>query len=259
VQYQVGLDGPVRMEAMKRGWAVGSSTVSQVLQRRLMNAGDSPWQAAYAQVNQRSAQAEAVLSTALAATQVPDIPATVIPGQSGTLDKEGLARQLKIVARMIQAGQALGMQRQVFFVSMGGFDTHANQMRDQPLLMSKVALSADYFLGSLGRLGLLNNVTLFTASDFGRTLNSNGAGCDHGWGSHHFVAGGAVKGGQICGRFPVTALGTEDDVGSGRLLPSNSVTEYAATLGRWMGLNASELAYVLPTVGNFSGAGTRFL
>lgn len=260
VQYQVGLDGPVRMEALRRNWpTMGSSTVSQVLQRRLAAAGDSPWQAAYAQVNQRSAQAEALLSTALAATQVPDIPATAIPGQAGTLDKEGLARQFKIVARMIQAGQALGMQRQVFFVAMGGFDTHANQMRDQPLLMSKVALSADYFLGSLGSMGLLNNVTLFTASDFGRTLNSNGAGCDHGWGSHHFVAGGAVKGGQIHGRFPVTALGTQDDVGSGRLLPGNSVTEYAATLGRWMGLSSVELAYVLPNVGNFSGAGTRFL
>lgn len=262
VQYQVGLDGPVRMGALANGSTLGSSTVAQVMQRRLPNAGDNPWQAAYAQVTQRSAQAEAVLSAALATATAPDIPATPIVlgnGTTVTLNQDSLARQLRIVARMIRAGQSLGMQRQVFFVSMGGFDTHANQMRDQPSLMARVAQSTDYFLSAMAGMGLANNVTLFTASDFGRTLSSNGQGCDHGWGSHHFVAGGAVKGGQICGRFPVTALGTADDVGSGRLLPGNSVTEYAATMGRWMGLSSSELSYVLPTLGNFSGAGTQFL
>jgi len=108
-------------------------------------------------------------------------------------------------------------------------------------------------------VGLQNSVTLFTASDFGRALVSNGAGSDHGWGSHHFVAGGAVKGRAIYGRFPTTALGTADDAGSGRLLPSTSVTEYAATLGKWMGLSATELTTVLPNLGNFTLAPSSFV
>jgi uncharacterized protein (DUF1501 family) len=132
-------------------------------------------------------------------------------------------------------------------------------MRDQPYLMARVAQSVGWFFTALDGLGLSNNVTLFTASDFGRTLSSNGQGSDHGWGSHHFVAGGAVRGREIYGRLPVTALGTADEVGSGRLLPSTSVTEYAATLGRWMGLSNTELATVLPGLGNFASSDVGFL
>jgi uncharacterized protein (DUF1501 family) len=163
------------------------------------------------------------------------------------------------VAQMIAAGPGLGMRRQVFMVSVGGFDTHANQRRDQPLLMGRVANSVDWFLSALQGAGLLDRMTLFTASDFGRTLTSNGQGSDHGWGSHHFIAGGAVKGRQIYGSFPVTALGTSTDVDSGRLLPTTSVTEYAATLGRWMGLGRSELDTVLPNLGNFAVPDLGFL
>jgi uncharacterized protein (DUF1501 family) len=104
-----------------------------------------------------------------------------------------------------------------------------------------------------------DKVTLFSASDFGRTLTSNGAGSDHGWGSHHFVAGGAVRGRDIYGRFPITALGSGDDVGSGRLLPSTSVTEYAATLGMWLGVHASDLGTVLPTLGQFANPNLGFV
>jgi uncharacterized protein (DUF1501 family) len=172
---------------------------------------------------------------------------------------DSLAKQLRIVAQMIAAGPGLGMKRQVFMVSIGGFDSHANQMRDQPLLMGRVASSADWFLRALDGVGMLNNATLFSASDFGRTLTSNGAGSDHGWGSHHFIAGGAVRGANIYGNFPVTALGTATDVGSGRLLPTTSVTEYAATLGRWMGLNDAELLTVLPNLGNFSNTNLGFV
>jgi uncharacterized protein (DUF1501 family) len=170
------------------------------------------------------------------------------------LANDPLAKQLQLVARLIGAGQTVGMRRQVFMVSMGGFDTHANQMRDQPGHMARVGLSIDYFLGALQSLGMLDNVVLFTASDFGRTLVSNGDGSDHGWGSHHIVAGGSVQGRDIHGRFPVTALGSADDIGSGRLLPSTSVTELAANLGGWMGLSRSEQEAVLPGLGQFSGA-----
>jgi uncharacterized protein (DUF1501 family) len=147
------------------------------------------------------------------------------------------------------------MQRQVFMVSMGGFDSHAYQMRDQPSQMARVAQSVDYFLSALSTMGLLNNVTLFTASDFGRTLLSNGAGSDHGWGSHHFVAGGGTLGGRIHGQFPTVALQTSTDIGSGRLLPTTSVTQLAASLGGWMGLSGADLTTVLPNVGSFDALG----
>ena len=256
-QYQVGLEGPVSMKALGRSTLFDSTTASSVLRRSLGASGGNPFQDEYARVARRSADSAATLQTALTSVSVAPIPATSITLGSGavvTLNNDSLARQLRVVARMIAAGQGMGMRRQVFMVSMGGFDTHGNQMRDHPSLTRRVSLSADYFLSAVQALGLSDSVTLFTASDFGRTLTTNGSGSDHGWGGHQIIAGGAVHGGEIRGRFPITALGTADDVGSGRLLPSTSVTQYAAQLGRWMGLTETELAMVLPNLGEFSTA-----
>ena len=261
-QYQVGLDGPVSARGVDAGWVHNSSMAGSVLKRTLAATGDTQLQAEYTRVMQRGMAADAVIKSALAATSTPAIPTTGINlgnGSATTLDKDNLARQLRMVARMIGAGQTLGMRRQVFMVSMGGFDTHANQMRDQPSLMARTALSVDYFMQAMASMGLLNNVLLFTASDFGRTLSSNGAGSDHGWGSHHFVAGGAVNGRNLYGTMPSTALGTADDMGSGRLLPSTSVTQMAARLAGWMGVSATEMPYVLPNVGNFASTGLNFV
>ncbi|MFG5410881.1 DUF1501 domain-containing protein [Piscinibacter sakaiensis] len=250
VQYQLSGSGPIRARALGSSWVQGSSTAGAILRRTLAASGDNLLQSEATRVMQRAIAADDALSSAFLATAVPAIPATPVSGGS-TLNNEGLARQLRVVAQMVAAGQTLGMRRQVFMVSIGGFDTHGNQMRDQPVLMSRVALSIDYFLTTLQGMGLLDNVTLFTASDFGRTLVSNGDGSDHGWGAHHVIAGGGARGGMIHGRFPVTALGTPDDVGSGRLLPGISVTELAAQLGGWMGLNRSELEGVLPNLPAF--------
>ncbi len=260
-QYQVGTDNVVSVGALSSPWLFGAPNAGQQVRRVITATGSSPLQAEYARVMQRSVDTSALLGTALTGVTVPPIPATVVPqgDATTTLDNVGLARQLCMVAKLIGAGQQLGMRRQVFMVSMSGFDTHANQMRDQPGLMAQVANSIDYFLSSLQAMGLLNNVVLFTASDFGRTLLSNGDGSDHGWGSHQFVAGGPVAGGAIHGRFPVTALGTPDDIGSGRLLPSYSVSQMAAPLGRWMGLSFAELTTVLPGLGNFDAGALRFL
>jgi len=204
-------------------------------------------------VLQRGVAANGLLQAAVSGTTAPAIPASPVAngGSLTTLSATPLARQLRTVLQLIAAQQQLGMRRQVFMVSMGGFDSHANQMRDQPGHMAQVAGAIDYFMSSLQGMGMLNNVTLFTASDFGRTLVSNGDGSDHGWGSHHFVAGGAVRGGRILGRFPDLAFGSPDDIGSGRLLPSTAVAQLAASLGGWMGLNASEQALVLPGLGAF--------
>lgn len=250
-QYQVGADGPISVNALSRSWLMGSTSAAPILRKVLLSSGSNDFQAEHTRIMQRSIDTTATLRSA--------IDASGIPALTTALANDSLARQLRIVAQMIAAGPKMGLRRQVFMVSIGGFDSHSNQMRDQPVLMSRVANSVDWFLRSLEGVGMLNNATLFTASDFGRTLVSNGDGSDHGWGSHHFIAGGAVRGTNIYGGFPVTALGTATDVGSGRLLPTTSVTEYAATLGRWMGLSASELTTVLPNLGNFSNTNLGFM
>jgi len=262
-QYQVGPEGPVSVGALSSSSVFGSTSAPAAMARTLARVGaGEPLQAEYVRVLQRGISSNKILSDALQRVSVPAIPATVIPlgvGSSITLNNDGLARQLQMVARMVAAGQGMGMRRQVFMVNMNGFDTHANQMRDQPSLMTRAALSIDYFLSTLASIGMLNNVTLFTASEFGRALMSNGAGCDHGWGSHHLVAGGMVAGSTIHGQFPDLAAGSADDVGSGRLLPSASVTQFAAPLGRWLGLSATELSAVLPGLANFDAQALRFL
>lgn len=261
-QYQIGQEGPVLAGSMSAASVFGSTSVSAALQKAYAaNATSDRLQLEYARVMQRGMGANSALQAAIANVNVPAIPSTPIAqvnAASTTLDKLSLTRQLRIVLQIIAANQALGMKRQVFMVQMSGFDTHNNQMRDQPVQMAQVAQSISYFMSALTSLGLQNNVTLFTASDFGRTLLSNGDGSDHGWGSHHFVVGGAVKGRQIFGSFPVTALGTANDIGSGRLLPSMGVTQLAASLGGWMGLSTTEQQLVLPNLANFGTAPALF-
>jgi uncharacterized protein (DUF1501 family) len=256
-QYQVGVEGPVTAGAVGSSSVFGSTTAGAALQREYAAASSDRLQTEYARVMQRGLSANAALQSALSRVSVPAIPATAIAqvnSPNTTLDQLSLTRQLRMVLQIIAANQALGMKRQVFMVQMGGFDTHANQMRDQPIQMAQVAQSIGYFMSSLNSLGLQNNVTLFTASDFGRTLLSNGDGSDHGWGSHHFVAGGAVRGKAMYGQFPRTALGGPDDIGSGRLLPTTAVSQMAGSMAAWMGLSATEQLQVLPTLANFSGS-----
>jgi uncharacterized protein (DUF1501 family) len=253
-QYQVGPEGPVLAGSMVGGTVFGSASASAALKRAYAATSTDRVQTEYARVMQRGLSANAALQSAIAGTTVPAIPTSAIAqvnGSDTTLDKLNLARQLRMVLQIIAANQALGMRRQVFMVQMGGFDTHNNQMRDQPTQMAQVAQSIGYFMSALYNLGLQNNVTLFTASDFGRTLLSNGDGSDHGWGSHQFVIGGAVKGRQILGNFPATALGTSADIGSGRLLPTVGVTQLASSLSGWMGLSATEQQIVLPNLSSF--------
>jgi uncharacterized protein (DUF1501 family) len=181
--------------------------------------------------------------------------ATVFPADS-------FAQQLKMVARLIKGQAALGVKRQVFFVSLGGFDLHDNLVAQQPALMDRVSAAMTAFYNATFEMGVANKVTAFTASEFGRTLASNGDGSDHGWGSHHWVVGGAVKGQAFYGTPPPVSVGNsttapEDQwhVGQGRLLPSTSVDQYAATLARWFGVADSELPGILPNLAHFGGAG----
>lgn len=171
----------------------------------------------------------------------------------------GLGAQLRAVAQTMAVRDTLGATRQVFFVALGGFDTHSSQAADLPVLQQDISESIAAFYTATQELGIANEVTTFTAADFGRTLTANGDGTDHGWGGHHFVVGGAVNGGDIYGDIPVSQLGHDQDAGNGRLIPSVSVEQFAAPLGSWFGLNQQELNNALPGLANFPSGGLGFL
>lgn len=162
-----------------------------------------------------------------------------------------LTAQLRMVAETISLRSQLSATRQVFFVGIGGFDTHSAQAFSLPPLLTEVDTAIGAFQAAMVELGVSQDVTLFTASDFGRTLSVNGDGTDHGWGANHIVVGGSVNGGDIYGAVPEPVLGNSLDTGAGRLIPSLSVEQYAAQLGRWFGLTPSELSVALPNLQNF--------
>lgn len=173
----------------------------------------------------------------------------------------GLGNQLQTVAKMIQSREALGLKRQVFFCATGGFDTHGPQLDTHAGLLAGVNGALTGFWNALGSIGQQNAVTTFTASDFGRTFDSNGRGSDHGWGSHHVVMGGAVRGQRVYGAFPDLNLqgGNPLDTGRGRWLPTTSVDQYGATLARWFGVPDGEMATVFPNLGNFADRDLGFM
>ncbi|RTL20171.1 MAG: DUF1501 domain-containing protein [Burkholderiales bacterium] len=171
----------------------------------------------------------------------------------------GIAQQLLTVAKMIEARASLGATRQLFFVSMGGFDTHNDQLNQQNQLFSDLGPALKAFYDATQQLGVAQAVTTFTASDFARTLQpASGGGTDHAWGNHHFVLGGAVKGG-LYGRMPQLVLGGPDDMSEeGRWLPTTSVDQMSATLASWFGVGAADLNTVFPHLSNFAVKNLRY-
>lgn len=177
-----------------------------------------------------------------------------------------LAQQLHMVARLVNAQTTLGLKRQIFFARIGGFDLHDSQVTAgntasgaHATLLRDLSVSLNAFYNALGSVGAQNAVTTFTASDFGRTYNTNGDGSDHGWGSHHLILGGAVNGGDIYGRMPTFAINGPDDTGRGRWIPTTSVDEYSATLARWFGVSDTNLPIVLPNIGRFANPNLGFM
>ncbi len=171
-----------------------------------------------------------------------------------------LSQQLLQVAKLIEARATIGLSRQIFFVSLGGFDTHTNQFNTQQTLLAQVGSAMKSFYDATVSLGVANNVTAFTLSDFARTFKSAGTGSDHAWGNHQLVMGGAVKGGTMYGTFPNLQLGGSDDVtGEGRWLPTTSVDQYASTLATWFGVPAAKLATVAPNIGAFASKNLGFV
>ncbi len=245
VQYAIGTGGPIPL-INNASTLYGSTTAASTL-RSLMTGGNTHLFATeHARVSKRALDTYTQVSGALAGAPVANFP--LFPTGNS------LADQLKIVARLISVASELGAKRQVFFVSIGGFDLHDNLVAQHPGLMGKVADAMRAFYDTTAALGVADKVTSFTASDFGRTLQSNDDGSDHGWGSHHFVMGGAVRGGRFYGTPPAIGNNTADDVGQGRLLPTIAVDQYAATLASWFGVGSGDITTVLPNMGNYNAS-----
>jgi uncharacterized protein (DUF1501 family) len=279
-QYQVGTNGAIRMGTDSNGRVFGSADVGAAMQRIVGGTrGGHVFEADLAAVSQKSIDAELTLRTALkpASDALFGTPASPYnpnsdpklqydnPLNPGSKAFNGLAQQLQVVARMIDASSAagIGARRQVFFVSMGGFDSHDNENRNNADLMAKLAHAMRYFDTTLAAMGAQSKVTAFTASDFGRTFTSNGDGTDHGWGAHHFVMGGAVKGGDLYGNFPVLGAknatnnnfdSSPNQIGNGSLIPETSVDQLGATLARWFGVSDSDALTVFPNLANFDAS-----
>jgi len=190
-----------------------------------------------------------------------DAVQSVTPLQTVFPANNSLASQLKQIAQIIQVRAALGVSRQIFFASLGNFDTHADQLPLQSALLATLSPAIAAFYAATQELGVQNNVTTFTMSDFSRTFQPNSnTGSDHAWGSHHMVVGGAVKGGQMYGTFPDLALGGPDDSGSnGRWVPSTASVQYAATLAQWFGVSAAQMPSIFPNIGAFSSGNLGFV
>mgnify|MGYP003493134203 CR=1 FL=1 len=216
--------------------------LSVAIQETLADTHQHLFEKGFVDVMARSIEVQRVLTDALAGTTL----TTVFPNTS-------LGNQFKMVARLIAARDKLGLKKQCFFCSIGGFDTHGeDQLERQTELLGQISEAVTAFYAATVELGVANNVTTFTASDFGRTFTSNGQGSDHGWGSHHLVVGGAVQGGRLFGTFPNQDLRGPDDSGSqGNWIPTTSTEAYAATLGRWFGADDTVLAQVFPRLQYF--------
>ncbi len=241
IPYSVTSSGPILLSGNSSLFS--SATASTALKSLMTGGRANIFENEHSKVSKRSLDTGALVTSSLAAA-----PAftTVYPAGNS------LADQLKIVARMISVSSELGAKRQVFFVSLGGFDLHDNLVAQHPVLLANVANAMRAFYDHTVELGVSDKVTTFTGSDFGRTLVPNTDGSDHGWGSMHFVMGGAVKGKNIYGKPPEIANNGADDVGQGRLLPGIAVDQYASTLATWFGVSNGDMSTVLPNIGNYS-------
>ncbi len=258
-QYQVGGGGATQINSLS-GNLFGSSTAAATLKTIVTAGNQHVFANEYGAIVKRSVEAQSNFQIAFNASMAA-APTQYTQPSNNQMTNNGLASQLQTVARIIGARAGLGAKRQVFFVSMGGFDTHDNQNPNQADLLARISHALGYFDTALAGLAggdMRNNVTLFTASDFGRTLTSNGDGTDHGWGGHHFVSGGAVNGGDIYGRFPQFIQNAADSNGNA-YIPVTSVDSIGATLGKWFGASDGQLDTVFPNLRNFTARDLGFM
>jgi len=253
--YAVGTNGAV--EFSNTGIGTSAEAIRSRAQRDLF---------AQAEGNLLETAFGAISTSAITSAEFLNTTLSRSPAIATAFPNTTLGSQLKMIARLIAAAPNLGLKRQVFFVSLDGWDTHAAQLTSatptsgaHATLLAQVSEAMQAFYNATVELGAANQVTTFTTSDFGRTYRPNGDGSDHGWGSHHFVVGGAVKGGELYGKMPNLTVGGPDDVGQGRWIPTTSVDEYAATLARWFGVSDTNLPVVLPNIGRFAKPNLGFM
>jgi uncharacterized protein (DUF1501 family) len=296
--FEVGTQNYAPQYAITTGGAVQLSSVSGARQTALQSILNADKLSAdlqtraYANVLDHAIAESTILSTALTAQGTPTwfsrFPSTVTTPNGGSTSSSSLMPQMKMVTRLIELGSkpvasgGLGMKRQVFFIQVGGYDTHTGQTGNagqtstnnsavvigtQANLLAELSQTLNALLLSLqdidtlrgGTSNLKSAVTAFTASDFTRTFPTNGSGSDHGWGGHHIVVGGAVKGGATYGKFPTLSVNGPDDTGIGRWIPTTSVDQYSATLASWFGVDSGNLSTIFPNLGRFSSPNLGFL
>jgi uncharacterized protein (DUF1501 family) len=245
IAYVMGNTGPVPFTGFSSSGDPNDLFYQQRLAfERVLNAQyDTVYERGFAEVQRRAVETIDLVQGALDDPNRQQVT-TVFP-------QSQLGNQLRTVAEMISARETLQMERQIFFVATGGFDTHDDQVQLQPGLLGGISDAILAFYDATIELGVSDAVTTFSMSDFGRTLTSNGDGSDHGWGGNSFVVGDAVAGRDIYGIYPDLSLGSLDDVGGGRMIPTSSADQYAATLSRWFGLDEVDIPSVAPNIGNF--------
>jgi uncharacterized protein (DUF1501 family) len=249
----------------------GLNAQEQALCNLMANPGSHPFQIEHAETMQRAMNLSAEIAAELTGNPNPSLLQTPfraladnqpVTGYNDFADgNNSLAEQLAMVARLIKMRTQLGQSRNVFYVSLGGFDTHSGQMPDtgQPRLLRRISRALGSFHQALVEMGVENDVTTFTMSEFARTLNSNGDGSDHAWGGVQLVMGGAVRGGRLFGTWPDQTLNGPDSFNRGQTIPTTAMDQMGATLASWMGLSSSELATVFPNLGNFSSPNLGFM
>ena len=257
-QYAVGTGGAIALTGSGTGTSVNGLRTAALNDALAMQNGNL-FETAFGGLTNGALGASSLISSVITGTS----PFTAL---FNAANNTSLAQQLHMVARLVNVQQTLGLKRQIFFVRVGGFDLHDNQVTAGATtsgahanLLRDISLSLNAFNNALTQIGAQNQVTTFTASDFGRTYNTNGDGSDHGWGSHHFLMGGAVRGGDIYGRMPAFAIDGPDDTGRGRWIPTTSVDEYAGTLAKWFGVSATNLPVILPNIGRFANPDLGFM
>lgn len=269
-QYHVATSGAIVLSGGASGFMTDTGARASALRDILGLSHANLQRKAYAGVLENAISTGSLLNNAILATaQASDNP----PGTwvwNTPFPNTSTGNQLKMIARLIEAGPTdLNMKRQIFFCSATGYDTHTSQVTLTPTynpttgthanLLSEITEAIFAFQRAMEQIGLSDKVTLFTASDFSRTFPTNSQGSDHGWGGHHLVVGGAVKGGQTYGHLPTLAINGPDDTSTGRWIPTLSVDEYSATLAKWFGLSSADLNEVFPNLSRFATPDVGFM